>query len=408
MSHCLDKEKKMRIVIAALSAPSQLNGVSRHSMNLVRALLSTRAVTGIHFLAGEWQREMFRTLRGEMDARLHTHWISLPDANWSRLAWYYRELPLIASQFEADLVHLTFPAPIASHAFNCPTVLSLHDMYPFDIPQNFGWWRSALARKTAAHCMKKVDAIACVSTSTRQLLEGRFPIEARKAVVIPNAVEIQPLRRAGHRPISVDTGNFVLCIAQHRCNKNVPLAIRVFERVLQRRLLPADSRLIVIGIPGPETKRIQEEISTQKLNGRVLLLSGLSDAELQWCYQNCMVLLAPSSTEGFGLPVAEGTLAGCRIVCSDIPAFREVCGEHCSFVGWGGNLIESYADAIGLALAHPRPSGITLPHLSLSNVGRRYMSFYQDVICSRIPGFDILRQPEPAADHASPVGSHSV
>ena len=395
----------MKIVIAALSAPAQFNGVSRHSVNLARALLSSRAVTGVHFLAGEWQKKMFLDAFGEVDARLHTHWISLPDANWSRLGWYYRELPLIAAQLEADLVHLSFPAPMAARAFHCPAVLTLHDMYPFDIPQNFGWWKSALARQTVAHCIRKIDAIACVSTSTRMLLESRFPAEARKAVVIPNVVETQPLRGTGSRPMSIEAESFVLCVAQHRCNKNVPLAIRVFERALRRRILPADSRLIVVGIAGPETKRIQEEISAQRLSGRVLLLSGLSDAELQWCYQNCIVLLAPSSMEGFGLPVAEGTLAGCRIVCSDIPAFREAGGEHSWFVPWEGNAIEAYADAIVRALAHPKPLGAALPHLSVTHVGHQYLAFYQDVICSRIPGFDILRQPEAAANQARPAGS---
>ena len=398
----------MKIVIAALSAPAQLNGVSRHSVNLVRALLSTRKVSGVHFLAGEWQRQMFRGALGEVDARLHAHWIALPDENWSRLVWYYRELPLIAAQLEADLVHLTFPSPVASHAFHCSTVLTLHDMYPFEIPQNFGRWRSVLARRTVTRCVRKVDAIACVSTSARLLLESRLPEVARKSVVIPNVVEMQPLRGAAYRPMSIEADGFVLCIAQHRRNKNVPLAIQVFERVLQRRVLPADARLVVVGIPGPETKKIQAEIRAQKLDSRVLLLSGLSDAELQWCYQNCSVLLAPSSMEGFGLPVAEGALAGCRIVCSDIPAFREVGGGHCRFVPWEGNLIESYADAIASALAESKPPSAILPHLSAAHVGRQYMAFYQDVISSRIPGFDILRQPEPAANHANPVGSHTA
>ncbi|WP_082661806.1 glycosyltransferase family 4 protein [Terracidiphilus gabretensis] len=398
----------MKIVIAALSAPAQLNGVSRHSVNLVRALLSTRTVTDLHFLAGEWQREMFQSALGEMDARLHTHWISLADANWSRLIWYYRELPLIAAQLGADLVHLSFPAPMASHAFHCPTILSLHDMYPFDIPQNFGRWRGVLARWTLARCLQKVDAIACVSTSTRLLLESRFSAEVRKSVVIPNIVETRPLHGTRYRPVSIETESFVLCVAQHRCNKNVPLAIRVFERALERRLIPADSRLVVVGITGPETKRIQEEIRALKLDGRVMLLSGLSDDELQWCYENCIVLLAPSSMEGFGLPVAEGTLAGCRIVCSDIPAFREVGGEHCWFVPWEGSLVEAYADAIGCALAQPKPMGMALPHLSVAHVGRHFLSFYQDVICSRIPGFDILRPPEAAANQANPVGSRTA
>ena len=42
-------------------------------------------------------------------------------------------------------------------------------------------------------------------------------------------------------------------------------------------------------------------------------------------------LMAPSSMEGFGLPVAEGLFCGSRVVCSDIPAFREIGGEACHY-----------------------------------------------------------------------------
>ncbi len=36
--------------------------------------------------------------------------------------------------------------------------------------------------------------------------------------------------------------------------------------------------------------------------------------------------MVPSSMEGFGLPIVEGLVCGSRVVCSDIPAFREIGG----------------------------------------------------------------------------------
>jgi glycosyltransferase involved in cell wall biosynthesis len=384
----------MNVVIAALSAPAQLNGVSRHATNLARALLSTQGVAKLHFLAGEWQAPMFRSVLDDGDPRLHIHWIALKDANFSRILWYFRELPCIAAQLDADIVHLTYPAPIASKAFHCPTALSLHDLYPFDIPQNFGFWKSAFARKVMTRCIKNVDAIACVSASTKARLEEWFPAEINKATVIPNVVELKPLA-SPDRPFERLNGrSFVLCVAQHRRNKNVPLAIRAFARALATKTLAADSRLFIVGIPGPETTRIQAQIRETGLVGKVLLGSGLSDAELRWCYENCDVLLVPSEAEGFGLPVAEGLLAGCRIVCSDIPAFWEVGGGACRYVSWEGDLPGLYADAIRLALTLPKPARASLPQFSLQVIGRDYLRFYQDLICSRVSGFDMLRQPK--------------
>jgi len=140
----------------------------------------------------------------------------------------------------------------------------------------------------------------------------------------------------------------------------------------------------------------------------VLLSSGLTDAELKWCYQNCAVLLAPSQIEGFGLPVAEGMLAGCRIVCSDIPAFREIGGDRCRFVAWGGDLVVSYAGAIREELALPRPCIRQVTPLSSVSVGRQYLNVYESLLCAPISGFDRLRQPERVIEDANPLGSRST
>ena len=384
----------MNVVIATLSAPAQLNGVSRHGGNLVRALLSTGDVANVHFVCGEWQKEMFRCILPEEDPLLHVHWIELRDVNFHRLLWYLREMPEIAAQLEADVVHFTHPAPIVSGAYRCPTVLTLHDLYPFDIPENFGTLKSALARQTVTHCLRQVNAIACASESTRTQLAKWFPSETRKAAVIQNVVELLPPSSANCCIEALNGRPFILCIAQHRPNKKVPLAIRIFERVIERRILHPEARLVVVGIPGPDTKKIQKQIQKSHLSNRVLLLSGLSENELRWCYDNCALLLAPSSTEGFGLPVAEGILAGCRIACSDIPAFREISNSTCRLVPWGADLLDEYATAIRDLLARPKPAARPLPQYSPFFIGRQYLSLYENLICSGSIEFDMLRQPE--------------
>ena len=46
-------------------------------------------------------------------------------------------------------------------------------------------------------------------------------------------------------------------------------------------------------------------------------------------YAQCVLVVAPSLLEGFGLPVAEALAAGCRVACSDIPAFRATATPSC-------------------------------------------------------------------------------
>lgn len=396
----------MKVVIAALSAPAQQNGVSRHAINLVRALLCQQSVTAIHLLAGTWQSELFRNALLHADERLHMHWFSLPDVNLTRLFWYLRKLLLIAGQLEADVIHLTYPAPIPSRAVRCPIVLSLHDLYPFEVPNNFGVLKSILARKTVERCIRNADAIACVSKSTRDQLAERFPVEARKAVVIPNLVDSDMPSSPASEPVLLRGRSFILCVAQHRRNKNVPLAISVFEKAIRTGVLPTGTGLVVVGIRGPDTVKIQSRIRELNMQGKVLLWSGIPEAELRWCYENCALLLAPSTTEGFGFPIVEGILAGCRIVCSDIPAFREVGGDRCRYVPPGGDAIEGYTAAIREALEQPKPRPTMLPHFSAAIVGRQYSELYQSLFCSRLPEFGILHPPESLGESGAPIVSH--
>jgi glycosyltransferase involved in cell wall biosynthesis len=383
----------MNVVIAAMSAPTKMNGVSRHGANLVRALLSTTAVSCVHFIAGEWQKEMFCSSLAGLDARLHTHWIALREANLSRLFWYYRELPCIAEQLQADIVHLTFPAPTAQSAYHCPVVLSLHDLYPFEIPRNFGILKSMVARHTVDQCIRRVNAVACVSTSTQRALSDRFPALTRKSVVIPNVVEFPSAASS----IGIDPlkgRSFILCVAQHRSNKNIPLVVEVFEQLMRDGTLSVESRLVIVGIPGPETPKIQEAIHRARLSCKVLLYTGLSEAEMRWCFENCEVLLAPSTNEGFGLPIIEGLLAGARAVCSDIPAFREIAGGACHFVPWTAHPVATYAHAVRQALTGPRTCGARFPRFSAAAVGRQYAQLYSDLIRSPMSDLDPLRREE--------------
>jgi glycosyltransferase involved in cell wall biosynthesis len=267
--------------------------------------------------------------------------------------------------------------PLAND-FPCATVASLHDLYAFDIPGNFGFFKSILNRQVVRQCLKSADAIACVSESTRQQL-GRWLGSnfADKAITILNSVE-SAASNCMHRPQPLVKGRpFLLCVAQHRRNKNIPLAVGIFEQSLHTGAIPLETQLVIVGVPGPETRRIQMQIRSTRLERKVVILCGISDAELQWCYRNCELLLAPSIVEGFGFPVVEALLAGCRVVCSDIAAFREVGMEGCHYVPLGQGEIDAFTRTINAARSAPRILPMSMPWLSASAIAEKYIILYR-------------------------------
>jgi glycosyltransferase involved in cell wall biosynthesis len=371
----------MKIVIALTSSSGQLSGVQRHAINLARCLLTRDEITAVHLIAAPWQQDFVRDAAPRSDARLRVHTAIVRNNSLSRNFWYYAKLPRIAAQLDADVVHLAYPTPLTRHAYRCPTVVTLHDLYPYDVPANFGFPKALFNQLVLHRCLQVVDAIACVSHSTLARLEGMEPrLALAKAAVIHNCVAPQP-RVSATSPLPNWNGEpFLLCVAQHRRNKNLLFLLRVFERLLRTGSVVPSTRLVIVGIPGPETSAILRFLAVTDLADRVALLNGLSDEELQWCYRNCALLLAPSLIEGFGLPVAEALLAGCRVICSDIPAFREVGADRFMYIPLDAAAGQAFCNAVCVALRDASPEPVALPQLSAPFIAEQYLQLYRSLL----------------------------
>ncbi len=368
----------MKILIAAASFSSRISGVQRHAFNVVRCLLQQPDISVVHLVIAPWQRELVSAAGLKPSHRLTTHIAEMEPSSISRNLWYYRQLPALAASLQTDVVHLSYPMPVNAASFACPTVVTLHDLYPYEIPLNFGFPKFIFNRLILQQCLRNIDVIACVSEVTSvRLRQYASATTWRKSIRIYNCVEAEPVC-AIESPIPDWRGEpFLLCVAQHRRNKNIPLLIRTFGRLLRSGQVDAGMKLVVVGMAGPETRGIHRVVSKCGLGQRVHFLEGLSEPELQWCYARCKALVAPSVTEGFGLPVAEALLAGCPVVCSDIPAHREVGNGHCEFVKLQKNAEKALAEAIVATLRQPAKEPISLPQFSSPFLAKQYIGLYR-------------------------------
>jgi glycosyltransferase involved in cell wall biosynthesis len=386
----------MRIVVAAVSSNRAMSGVSRHAANLVKGLVTRPDVSALHLLVAPWEYKYVCESISQTDTRLHIHAVQLQTGTLKRNLWYYRTLPLVAEQLHADIVHIAYPSPIRASAFACPVVVTLHDLYPYDIPSNFGFPKVVFNQIILQQCLKNANAIACVSDSTRLRLGVRIPWALSKAVTILNCVESGPIPVKPPFVSTWEDAPFLLCVAQHRRNKNILRALRAFRHLTDVNSVSTKMRFVIVGMSGPESADLYRFVRAAHLTDRVSFVSGISDAELQWCYRNCEVLLAPSSIEGFGLPVIEGQFAGCRIVCSAIPAFREVGGKGCRFVELRPDADEMFEREIVSALRESKPAPARLPHLAPGYISQQYLKLYQLLLA--VPGVSLeaARQQHPA------------
>jgi glycosyltransferase involved in cell wall biosynthesis len=191
---------------------------------------------------------------------------------------------------------------------------------------------------------------------------------------------------------------FILNVAQHRRNKNIPLLLRAFADLLRQRSIAAETCLVIVGSQGPLTNLIRSTISSMSLTHNVVMSGMLPDSELCWLYRNCDLFVAPSSIEGFGLPLAEALRCGARIVCSDIPVFREIAGNECFYFSPESAIAAvELSRACVLALCRRPPGPRPLDAFSSNVVGPQHVAVYSRILRERR---GVAITPSPPADRS--------
>lgn len=88
------------------------------------------------------------------------------------------------------------------------------------------------------------------------------------------------------------------------------------------------------------------------VTGRAQHTGYLSEVDLRNLVAGAAALVLPSRDEGFGLPVLEALACDVPVVCTDIPALREIAGGYAHLVPYGD--VDALTDAIRTALSEPR------------------------------------------------------
>jgi glycosyltransferase involved in cell wall biosynthesis len=121
---------------------------------------------------------------------------------------------------------------------------------------------------------------------------------------------------------------YVLFVSTIEIRKNHRLLVRVWRRLIERHGADFVPALIFVGQIGWSFDDLLAELkASEHLNGKIILLRGLTDAELQQAYRGCLFTVFPSLCEGWGLPVAESLAHGKLCVASNRTSIPEVGGD---------------------------------------------------------------------------------
>jgi phosphatidyl-myo-inositol alpha-mannosyltransferase len=269
-------------------------------------------------------------------------------------------------EWEADVVHLHEPlAPFLGYGFlasrRWPVVATFH--------RGGGGGRASAAWAPFGRwATRHIDVRCAVSEEARRTASavcgGRYE-------VLFNGVDLARFR-AGGEGEAVGAPPAVLFLGRHERRKGLAVLLDAFSAVRS----PAE--LWVAG-SGPDTDRLRAE---HPGNERVRWLGMLDDAAVAERLRRATVLCAPSlGGESFGMVLLEGMAAGCAVVASDIPGYREAAGGHATLAPPGD------ADALGAALdrvlaAPPDPAALAAARghaeaWSMDRLAQRYVELYR-------------------------------
>ncbi|MGK7899154.1 MAG: glycosyltransferase family 4 protein [Xenococcus sp. (in: cyanobacteria)] len=373
----------MHILIPALHRPSKPTGVCRHAVNLAQCLIDTDRVTKVTLIIGKWQQKYFAKSFDFLSPEIELMVVAIKNSSLARNKWFLFDLPKIANRLQPDIIHLSFPVPFLRNWFKSPVVSTIHDLYPYDCPENFGFPQVLFNRWFLRQCVNNSDGLSCVSQSTLKSLNHFFhKIDLQKHIsLIYNYVDFSHvIPKIPQRLAEENNLSFIFCVAQHRQNKNLDLLIKSYKRLLDQGILKSVTKLILVGNSGPETNNINALIQVLNLEKKVILMSSLNDGELCWLYKNCQLFVIPSSTEGFCLPLVEAITLSPKVICSDIPIFREVGSVNCHYFDLNHQALDNLCNAMISALKESSDNS-TYEELRFSKeqVAQQLLNFYVSI-----------------------------
>ena len=111
----------MRVAVSAVSRFTDPTGICKHAANIVKSLLLQDESGPITLFLGEWQTAYFDKTLGIADSnRVVIRPIAIQNRSIARNKWFVSELPKLAKQERADILHLSFPIPYSAEDPSLP------------------------------------------------------------------------------------------------------------------------------------------------------------------------------------------------------------------------------------------------------------------------------------------------
>jgi len=325
--------------LTILSTETKVRGIGRYLSELARAL--ARASSASDGLSVRFLERSDWAGRGVISEDAEVAITRLIERPWrdTRYGWAYRQRVGMARAVRAgkvDLLHVGYGHARPLGHFDCPRVVTCHDLIPLLFPEHYSDWQEGWAsgrRWLDARRYHGADHVIAISRATADDLMRLLELPAKKISIVPNGIDLskwkpQPsVRDAGARArFHVEARPYLVYAGDADWRKNAEGMLAGLAGA-RARLKGEDLCLVWAGLLREDRRRgVIERARAFGVEEALILTGFVSDDELHALYRGALAALFVSHAEGFGYPVLEAMALGCPVItsnCSSLPELAE-------------------------------------------------------------------------------------
>lgn len=259
-------------------------------------------------------------------ANIIDHFMDMPGDRFD--AWERIRLPWQAWKDNVDVLHC--PANTCPSIFPVPTMVTIHDLIPLDMPEG----RSKQQVKHFSHSIvracKRASWIITPSLYTRNRLVTEFGANPHCITVnawaadsnmhyVPENKACDTLRRyAIDRPYVIHFGASAPRKNTQRVIESWALLNSQYRKTWQ---------LVVVGLDEKTMLRTRRQVENLGITTNVNLNGFVPEEDIASLLSGAEILAFPSLSEGFGLPILDAFVAQTAVLTSDVTSLPEVAGD---------------------------------------------------------------------------------
>lgn len=249
-------------------------------------------------------------------------------------AWTQLRLPAAARLDRVDVLHC--PANTCPRWMPVPTLVTLHDLIPLDMPQGRPADELARFEQSVTTACTRATAVVTPSKYTRRRLIEDHGLRPKRGIVVPWGVTLDD---QGARDISsfnaamlrygIDR-NYLLHMGAGEPRKNTRGVIEAWAMV--RQGYRQKWQLLIVGLDEKTKDELNRLCDVLGIGEQTLLHGFAPEEDLPVLLSGASALVYPSLSEGFGLPVLEAFAAATAVLTSDTTSLPEVAGDAAELV----------------------------------------------------------------------------